>query len=123
MYMLTHKDDPEVRPLYEKPFLKSPAEELYDLQKDPFQMYNRAGESGYRKIKKRLSRRLDSYLLKTVDPKATGDKIIWDTTMYYQPRDFVAEPDQEAIEKLGLKEQYNYFDLEDTLIKKLSKWK
>ena len=121
MYMLTHKDDPEVRPLYEKAFLKRPAEELYDLQKDPFQMYNRAGESGYRKIKKRLSRRLESYLLKTGDPRATGNKIIWDTTMYYQPRDFVAEPGQEAIEKLNLKEQSNYFDLEDTLIKKLSK--
>ncbi|MEF8845755.1 MAG: sulfatase-like hydrolase/transferase [Bacteroidales bacterium] len=121
MYMLTHRDNPDVRPLYEKAFLKREAEELYDLNKDPFQMNNCAGQANYQQVRRQLSQRLDGYLLKTGDPRATGEKVIWDTTMYYQSRDFIAEPGAEAIKKLGLKKQYNYFDLQDTLIKKLSK--
>ena len=121
MYMLTHREDPQVRSLYEKAFLKRPAEELYDLKKDPGQMNNLSRDPGYQSVKKRLSQRLTGYLSKTGDPRATGEKVIWDTTMYYQPLDFMPEPGKEAIKKLGLEKQYNYFDLQDTLIKKLSK--
>jgi len=118
--MLTHRKDPEIKPLFEKAFLKRPAEELYDLKKDPYQMKNLADHTSYQTVKKQLSSRLGTYLLKTRDPRVTGEKVIWDTTMYYQPLDFMPEPGKQAIKKLGLKKQYNYFDLQDTLIKKLS---
>ena len=109
MFMLEHREDPEVRPLFELGFMKRPAEELYDLQNDPYQMENVAASADYRAVKNELSGRLETYLKETRDPRATGGEIIWDTTMYYQPRDFRPRPGEEAIERLGLKEQYNYF--------------
>jgi len=73
-------------------------------------MKNVAGQSKYQQVQNRLQTQLESYLRKTGDPRVTGGKILWDTTMYYQPRDFMPAPGQEAIRKLGLQDQYNYFD-------------
>ena len=42
-YMLEHKDEPGVKELFALAFDKRPAEELYDLKKDPNQMNNVAG--------------------------------------------------------------------------------
>ena len=109
MFMLEHRDDPHVRPLFDLGFNKRSAEELYDLRNDPYQMNNVATKAKYQNVRRDLSGRLDAYLKETGDPRATGKEVIWDTTMYYQPRDFIPGPSKEAIKRLGLKEQYNYF--------------
>ena len=57
---------------YELGFGKRPPEELYDLARDPFQMINVAGEAGYREVKERLWRRLETYLRETTDPRIAG---------------------------------------------------
>lgn len=109
MYMLEHRDAPEIRPLFDLGFGKRPAEELYDLRNDPYQMRNVASEAAFAVIKKQLSQALQTYLSETGDPRALGKKTIWDATMYYAPKDFFPRPSEQAIERLGLKEQYEYF--------------
>jgi arylsulfatase A-like enzyme len=109
-YMMAHKDDSDVRPLYELAFLKRPAEELYDLEKDPFQMNNVAYDNEYGQIKDRLADKLEKYLKDSGDPRALGGEIIWDTQKYYgrpEPAG-VARPRKEAIEKFGLENEYDF---------------
>jgi N-sulfoglucosamine sulfohydrolase len=57
---------------FELGFGKRPAEELYDLAKDPFQVNNVAGEAPYADARRRLRGRLESYLKDTGDPRAAG---------------------------------------------------
>jgi arylsulfatase A-like enzyme len=91
-YMIAVCDDPVVRPFFDLCFEKRPAEELYDVRKDPYETVNLlaprgAGNSGshdeeaseLEKIRKRLSEMLDEYLEKTGDPRATGDPAPWDS--------------------------------------------
>ncbi|MHC4144489.1 MAG: hypothetical protein ACYSUD_06885 [Planctomycetota bacterium] len=107
-YMMFYKDRPEVKPLYELAFLKRPAEELYDLAKDPYQMNNVASDAGYAEIKRQLSNTPTKYLKKTGDPRVLGKKIIWDTQKYHASG--VARPRKEAIEKFNLKREYNFME-------------
>jgi N-sulfoglucosamine sulfohydrolase len=109
MHMLQHRDERGVRDLFELAFSKRPAEELFDVRKDPDLLRNLASMPAYDRTKKDLSERLDRYLRRTGDPRLQGGELIWDTAMYYQPRDFMPKPGKEAIEALGLKEEYDYF--------------
>ncbi|PVD52836.1 sulfatase [Terrimonas sp.] len=91
---------------YKLAFAKRPEEELYDLSNDPFQLHNIAGEVQYTEQKKTLRSRLDKYLLDTKDPRATGGKIIWDSSPYYNERDKTPVPSIEYRKRLGLDSVY-----------------
>jgi N-sulfoglucosamine sulfohydrolase len=81
-YMLDHQGDRGVKNLFALDFGKRPAEELYDLKKDPFQMDNVARQgnqamhggkrSQYRDVQVRLRAELDGYLRGTGDPRVLG---------------------------------------------------
>jgi uncharacterized sulfatase len=49
-----------------------PAEELYEIGKDPYQINNLAGDPAYKEILEELSARLDEELKTTSDPRAAG---------------------------------------------------
>lgn len=87
-YMVAFQTNPYVRPFFDLCFEKRPAEELYDVRQDPHQIANLlvrredAGASSpadYEKIRKQLADRLDKYLRKTLDPRATGQPAPWDS--------------------------------------------
>ncbi len=82
-YILEHRDDPKVRPFYRLAFAKRPAEELYDLEKDPDQLNNVAGEAAYARIQADLSARLMDDLKATGDPRAHGKGDVFATYPYY----------------------------------------
>ncbi|MFN4259467.1 MAG: sulfatase [Gemmataceae bacterium] len=82
-YMIEHKDDPQVKPLYELAFAKRPAEELYDLKKDPDQLRNVAGDPKYAAVQKQLAERLLAELKASDDPRVRGDGDKFDTYPYY----------------------------------------
>ncbi|UCF14575.1 MAG: sulfatase, partial [Phycisphaerales bacterium] len=82
-YMLKHRDDPKIRKLFELDFGKRPAEELYDLAKDPDQLNNVAGEGRYARVKKRLSDLLMAQLKATKDPRVLGQGDAFDNYPYY----------------------------------------
>ena len=82
-YMLKHRDDPKVMRLFEQAFGKRPAEELYDLKKDPAQMNNVAGKPEYAKVKKKLADSLMAELKATDDPRVLGKGDLFDQYPYY----------------------------------------
>lgn len=58
--------------LYDLAFAKRPAEELYDLKKDPDQLDNVASDPDYSEVKKQLAARLTAKLKESGDPRIVG---------------------------------------------------
>lgn len=81
-YMMAHRDDPKVAPLFELAFGKRPAEELYDLSKDPHELKNLAADPACADVKKRLAADLEAYLKETKDPRALGQGDVFDQYPY-----------------------------------------
>ncbi len=72
-WLITHREDPGMDRFFKIAFGQRPAEELYDLRKDPHQMTNVAGESTYARTKTALSKRLMVTLRNSGDPRVNGD--------------------------------------------------
>ncbi len=72
-YMVQNRDrDATHRKLYELAFGKRPAEELYDLKRDPEQLDNVAADPKYAKTREQLANRLTDQLRATGDPRIIG---------------------------------------------------
>jgi len=82
-YMIQYRDEPKVKKLFELAFGKRPAEELYDLKKDPGQLNNVAEQPQYAKAKKKLAAELMAKLKATKDPRALGQGGLFDKYPYY----------------------------------------
>ncbi len=65
---------------------KRPAEELYDLKKDPAQLENVAARSEYAADRRRLRAQLEKWMHETEDPRARIDDDRYDAYPYYGPR-------------------------------------
>jgi len=85
-YMMEHREEPDVRRLFELTFEKRPAEELYDLQKDPNQLHNVAADPAYGDIRGKLASTLMAELRATGDPRVTGGGDAFDGYPYYGGR-------------------------------------
>jgi arylsulfatase A-like enzyme len=77
------RTDPKIKPFYDLAFAKRPAEELYDLKKDPDQLTNIAGNESYAAIQKKLSAQLMADLKSTADPRVIGGADRFDRYPYY----------------------------------------
>ena len=84
--MMEHRNEPEVKPLFELACAKRPAEELYDLRKDPHQLHNVAADPAYAEAKKQLESSLMAELKATGDPRVLGDGDVFDSYPYYGGR-------------------------------------
>ena len=82
-YMMEHRSDAKVKRLFELAFGKRPAEELYDLRKDPGQLDNVAGKAEYAAVLKRLGKELTAELKATGDPRILGKGDVFDKYPYY----------------------------------------
>jgi len=71
MFENRHQDALHKR-LYDLAFAKRPAEELYDLEKDPGQLVNVVDEPEYAGAKQELAEKLMARLRATADPRALG---------------------------------------------------
>jgi arylsulfatase A-like enzyme len=72
-WLALHRNDAQWKRYYEMAFAKRPAEELYDLSKDPYQQRNIAADPTYAKDRARLEARLMKILTEAGDPRVTGD--------------------------------------------------
>ena len=81
-YILNHRDEPGAQKSFELCFGKRPAEELYDLSEDPWQVTNLAADPRYSEKKARLRAELDRYLTRTKDPRATDQGAEFDRFYY-----------------------------------------
>ena len=68
-YMIQHREDMDVEPLFQLAFGKRPREELYDLRVDPDYMNNVATEQAYDNRRGELESRLLSLLEEQDDPR------------------------------------------------------
>ena len=70
-WLVTHREEHDVEPLYELAFGKRPREELYDLKNDPDYMNNVADDPEYEHIRADLESRLLAILEREEDPRLT----------------------------------------------------
>ena len=68
-WMIHHREDHDVEPLYDLAFGKRPREELYDLNEDPDYMNNVADDPAYANVKRQLEGRLIALLEAQNDPR------------------------------------------------------
>ena len=110
IFLLQRPDDPVYGSLFDLAFSKRPAEELYDLSADPYQMQNVAADPTHESTKAELSAQLHEYLRSTEDPREVGGAMKWEKAQYFKESDLKPEPSPEAIKALGLEERYSYVD-------------
>ena len=81
--LVKHPEHPVVKPFV--PLLASPMppEQLYDLERDPWQTNNLIDDPACAEVKERLKAQLREYQLETGDPRATGDMRIFEETRQY----------------------------------------
>jgi N-sulfoglucosamine sulfohydrolase len=82
-FVTLHRDLPAFRRTFELSFAKRPAEELYDLRKDPHQLANIAGQTEYVSIRKQLRGQMEEWLTRTGDPRILNDDDRWDKYPYF----------------------------------------
>jgi N-sulfoglucosamine sulfohydrolase len=84
LYMVENRDrDADHRRLYDLSFAKRPAEELYDLKKDPHQLENVAADPRYAEIRQQLEARLMAELRASGDPRVVGGAERLEAYPYY----------------------------------------
>lgn len=82
-FMMENRNTHGIADLAHLSFGMRPAEELYDLKKDPEQMVNVAGSVDYEPMRSILRERLFARLAETKDPRVVGGKVDWDYYPYY----------------------------------------
>ncbi|MET4544695.1 N-sulfoglucosamine sulfohydrolase [Pedobacter africanus] len=108
-YLIEHKNDPKVKPLFELSMGKRAAEELFDIHKDPDQLHNLAALPEYQKVKQELAAKMRNYLIETKDPRETnGNSKVWDTADYFSEVDKTPKPSKEMQKRFKLDSAYNY---------------
>lgn len=70
--LMAHALDPKIRPYYLMSYGRRPAEELFDIEKDPHQLSNLAADPAMAEIKQQLLWRLNAYLQAHDDPRQRG---------------------------------------------------
>ena len=68
-WLITHREEHDVEPLYDLAFGKRPREELYDLKADPHYMNNVAMDPAYEAIRAMLEAKLLAILQAENDPR------------------------------------------------------
>ena len=78
-WMVTHRNDPKWKPLFDAVYGKRPRVELYDLTKDPHEVNNAAADPAYAQICEQLEQRLMDELQRTGDPRLIDDGRFFET--------------------------------------------
>lgn len=86
-WLVTHRDEPQAAPFYERDLGLRPGEELYDLKNDPHQLKNVAADPAYAEARRKMSDRLMGILESTGDPRVTGDGMTFERPPLAGPPD------------------------------------
>jgi N-sulfoglucosamine sulfohydrolase len=82
-WMMDHREENAVRPLFQAAFGKMPGEELYNVRQDAGCIRNIAGEQP--KVTAELRKRLEGELRRTGDSRITGKGDVWDSYPRHSP--------------------------------------
>ncbi len=100
-WLISHRTDSQWKSYYDLAFAKRPAEELYDVRKDPDQMKNLADNPAYVEVKAQLGARLHKILKDAKDPRVIGDGKTFDRPPYTGDDDPKPQNAQKAQNKRG----------------------
>jgi arylsulfatase A-like enzyme len=81
--VLGHEGDAEHGAAFARSFAKRPAEELYDVVKDPHQIVDLAGRPALAAVKAKLGAQVDAWMKATSDPRVDPKDDRWDAFAYY----------------------------------------
>jgi uncharacterized sulfatase len=84
-FLIGHRDSKEVGRFAQLALGKRPAEELYDVKKDPGNLVNLADRPEFAAVQKRLRAELEQYLKETRDPRALGNGDVFESYPRYSP--------------------------------------
>ena len=84
-YMIQHREDLDVEPLFDLAFGKRPREELYDLNRDPDYITNVATDPAYGNVRTNLEARLLGVLETQDDPRLMEQPCRYDFEPYAGP--------------------------------------
>ncbi len=84
-FLIANRDDAELGKYFHLAVDKRPAEELFDIVKDPGCLTNLAAAAEFDDVRKKLGARLEAYLEETGDPRLRGNGDVWETYKRYSP--------------------------------------
>ena len=84
--LLSRRSDPKIGRFFHLATDRRPAEELYELRKDPAQVRNLAARAEYAARKAELRAALDTWMRDTGDPRIASDDDRWDAYPYFGAR-------------------------------------
>ena len=82
-FIIDHREGPTGNSAFQASFGKRPAEELYDLRKDPDQLRNIANDDHFSEAKSKLRKELDEWMRQTSDPRVDGTNDAWSAYEYF----------------------------------------
>jgi len=85
--LLERRDDPAFMRFVQQSLAKRPAEELYDIERDPAQLTNLADKPEFLRRKQELAAELERWMAATGDPRAKGNGDRWDRYPYFGPEE------------------------------------
>ncbi|MCA9096521.1 MAG: sulfatase, partial [Planctomycetaceae bacterium] len=86
-WLVSQRNNPQWKPLFDATYGLRPREELYDLKTDPHQMYNVAQDPAFATQRADLERRLLDELRNTNDPRLIDDGKFYETPPMSGPSD------------------------------------
>jgi len=86
-----NKDTKEGKYYFNLSYEKRPAEELYHIKDDPFQVNNLAENPEFAEEKQTVSKTLDNYLARTNDPRHLGHPEVFENAPFYGPHGIETE--------------------------------
>jgi uncharacterized sulfatase len=84
-WIIHHRAEDEIEPLFEIGFGKRPAEELYDIWKDPHHMKNLIADDAHQGIRKQLSATMMQVLKENNDPRVSEKRCHFEEEPYTSP--------------------------------------
>jgi N-sulfoglucosamine sulfohydrolase len=87
-FIIANKDDPAVRPFFERAAGPRPPRELYAVGGDPYEMRNLIGDPAYATVAADMDARLMAELRASGDPRATGHGSVFDSYPTYNDPGF-----------------------------------
>ena len=81
--LLSGKTESAIARFFQLATAKRPAEELYDLRRDPWQLTDVAGNPQLARVKRGLRAALERWMRRTGDPRANAHADPWDRYPYY----------------------------------------
>ncbi len=94
-FLIKQRADAEIGKYFHLAVDRRPAEELYDIRRDPGCVENLAADPAHQAVKDKLAARLIDYLVATGDARVTADDTgdIWETYPRYSGLRWFPEPD------------------------------